>query len=97
MLTDAKIKVLKHSGKKTPDRHLDRDQLYLYILPTGTKSWRLRYRYHGKEDVFVIGQYPQVSLKDARYEGAKARALIAQGTDPKRQQKKVREEMLSQG
>jgi integrase len=96
MLTDAKIKALTHSGKKTPDRHLDRDQLYLYVLPTGTKSWRLRYRHNGKEDVLVIGQYPRVSLKDARLEGAKARALIAQGTDPKKQQKRVREEALAQ-
>jgi len=95
MLTDIKIKALKHSGKKTPDRHLDRDQLYLYVLPTGTKSWRLRYRHNGKEDVLVIGQYPQVSLKEARLEGAKARTLIAQGTDPKKQQKKALEEVLA--
>ena len=95
MLTDTKIKALKHSGKKTPDRHLDHDQLYLYVLPTGTKSWRLRYRHNGKEDVLVIGQYPQVSLKEARLEGAKARTLIAQGTDPKKQQKKALEEVLA--
>jgi len=95
MLTDTKIKALKHSGKKTPDRHLDRDQLYLYVLPTGTKSWRLRYRHDGKEDVLVIGLYPLVGLKEARLEGAKARALIAQGTDPKKQQKKAFEQVLA--
>ena len=95
MLTDAKIKALKHSGKKTPDRHLDRDQLYLYVLPTGTKSWRLRYRHNGKEDVLVIGLYPLVGLKEARLEGVKARALIAQGTDPKKEQKRALEEALA--
>ena len=95
MLTDTKIKALKHSGKKTPDRHLDRDQLYLYVLSTGTKSWRLRYRHNGKEDVLVIGLYPQVSLKEARLEGVKARALIAQGTDPKKEQKRALEEALA--
>ena len=56
MLTDIKIKALKHSGKKTPDRHLDRNQLYFYVLSTDTKSWRLRYRHNGKEDVLVIGK-----------------------------------------
>jgi len=95
MLTDVKTKALKHSGKKTPDRHLDRDQLYLYVLPTGTKSWRLRYRHNGKEDVLVIGQYPQVSLKEARLEGANARALIARGIDPKKQRKIAHEEVLA--
>ena len=95
MLTDAMIKTLKHSGKKTPDKHLDRDQLYLYILPTGTKSWRLRYRHNGKEDTMVIGRYPQISLKEARLEGAKARALIADGIDPKKQQQRSRQEALA--
>jgi len=41
MLTNSEIKSLRHSGKKGADKHLDRDQLYLYVLPTGTKSWRL--------------------------------------------------------
>ncbi|MDR3254704.1 MAG: Arm DNA-binding domain-containing protein [Synergistaceae bacterium] len=41
MLSDAKIKNLK----KTDKRYyvIDTEGLYLYILPSGKKSWRFRY------------------------------------------------------
>ena len=55
-----------YSGKKGPDKYLDRDQLYLCVLPTATKSWRLRYRRNGRENTLVIDTYPTTSLKDAR-------------------------------
>jgi integrase len=97
MLTNSEIKSLRHSGKKGADKHLDRDQLYLYVLPTGTKSWRLRYRIKGKEDTLVIGQYPAFSLKDAREAAQEARTLIAKGVDPKEEKRRVAsEEMLKQ-
>ena len=97
MLTNSEIKSLRHSGKKGADKHLDRDQLYLYVLPTGTKSWRLRYRIKGKEDTLVIGQYPAFSLKDAREAAQKARTLIAKGVDPKTERQRVAsEEILRQ-
>jgi len=97
MLTNSEIKSLLHSGKKGADKHLDRDQLYLYVLPTGTKSWRLRYRIKGKEDTLVIGQYPAFSLKDAREAAQEARTLIAKGVDPKEEKRRVAsEEILKQ-
>lgn len=97
MLTNSEIKSLRHSGKKGADKYLDRDQLYLYVLPTGTKSWRLRYRIKGKEDTLVIGQYPAFSLKDAREAAQEARILIAKGVDPKEEKRRVAsEEMLKQ-
>lgn len=97
MLTNSEIKSLNHSGKKGPDKHLDRDQLYLYILPTNTKSWRLRYRLRGKEDTLVIGQFPAFSLKDAREAAREARVLIAKGLDPKAEKRRIAsEELLKQ-
>ena len=97
MLTNSEIKSLRHSGQKGADKHLDRDQLYLYVLPTGTKSWRVRYRIKGKEDTLVIGQYPAFSLKDAREAAQEARTLIAKGVDPKQEKRRVAsEEMLKQ-
>ena len=97
MLTNSEIKSLRHSGKKGADKYLDRDQLYLYVLPTGTKSWRLRYRIKGKEDTLVIGKYPAFSLKDAREAAQQARTLVAKGVDPKEEKRRVAsEELLKQ-
>ena len=76
MLTHSKINALHHSGRKGPDKHLDRDQLYLVILPSNIKSWRLRYRINGREDTFVIGRYPTVTLKEARQAANQAQILI---------------------
>ena len=56
--------------------------LYLEVLLTGKKSWRLKYRYNGKEKRMVFGLYPVVSLKQARELAFEARKLLAAGVDP---------------
>ena len=42
--------------------------LYLLVNPTGSKLWRMKYRYFGKEKLLSIGQYPLVTLQEARDE-----------------------------
>ncbi|MDR3030905.1 MAG: Arm DNA-binding domain-containing protein, partial [Holosporales bacterium] len=36
------------------------------INPSGSKYWRLRYRFGNKAKVAALGIYPEVSLKEAR-------------------------------
>lgn len=48
--------------------------LHLYVTPTGTKSWRLRYRRDGREQLKTLGTYPVTKLEDARLIAAEARA-----------------------
>ena len=62
----------------------------LQINPDGTKYWRLRYRYGGKEQMLSLGVYPLVTLQKAFDESVKARRLLLDGINPteaKRQQK----------
>ena len=40
--------------------------LFLLVKPSGSKLWRQQYRYHGKERLLSHGQYPDVSLAEAR-------------------------------
>jgi len=40
--------------------------LYLLVNPNGSRYWRYKYRYGGKEKVLALGVYPEVSLKKAR-------------------------------
>lgn len=56
--------------------------LYLEVLPTGKKSWRMKYRFAGREKRLVFGLYPVVSLKQAREWAMDARKLLAGGIDP---------------
>jgi len=96
MLTDNKIKHLKPKDKPYPTA--DANGLTLYTLPTGSQSWRLRYRFHGKADTLTLGKYPLISLKDARGLKEVYLSVLAKGIDPKvyqRQQKSSQQNKLT--
>lgn len=59
-----------------PYKMADGGGLYLLVNPNGSKWWRLKYRYAGKEKLLALGVYPEVSLSDARGERDKARHLL---------------------
>lgn len=63
------------------------DGLYLEVMPSGSKLWRLKYRLDNKENRFAIGSYPEVSLREARDAAEAARKQIRQGVHPARQRK----------
>lgn|SRR3990167_2339672 len=60
----------------------DEKGLYLFIKPNGTKLWRLKYRFLGKEKSLSIGIYPDVSLQAARNARDNARTQLADKIDP---------------
>ncbi len=78
---DLQIKNLKPNPEK-PYRVTIGANLYLLINPNGAKLWRWDYTL-GKRAVFAIGEYPDVSLAQARTVRDKARELVAQGLHPK--------------
>jgi integrase len=62
--------------------------LYLVIQPSGTKSWALRYKFHGKSRKATLAKsYPQLGLLEARVEVRKLKALVAEGRDPARERR----------
>jgi hypothetical protein len=52
------------------------------VSPTGSKLWRYKYRYGGKEKRLALGQYPQVKLGEARRKRDAARVQLNEGLDP---------------
>lgn len=98
MLTDAKIRKIKPTEKRT--KYADEKGMYLEVLPSGGMYWRLKFRINGKESVFSIGIYPNMSLANARIERDKAKLLIQQGINPnenkKRQQIEIDQDNLFQ-
>jgi hypothetical protein len=77
MLKDTKIRNAKPKDKscKLADGH----GLYLEIMPTGSKLWRMKFRHAGKENRFSFGAYQKVPLKEAPERCAEARALLRRG------------------
>lgn len=79
-LTDVKIRQAKPGVAAL--KLTDGGGLYLEVRPNGSKLWRYRYRIAGKENVFALGAYPQVSLADARAERDVAREHVKAGRHP---------------
>src|SRR5688572_13065783 len=69
--------------------------MYLEVMPNGSKYWRLKYRFDGKEKRLALGVYPDVPLALARERREKARKLLAEEIDPgvvKQQSKRANRE-----
>jgi len=56
--------------------------LHILIRPTGTKTWRQKYRINGREKLLTHGKYPHTSLAEARKLRDKAIAQLEKGVDP---------------
>ena len=63
-------------------RVFDGEGLYLEVLPSGGKYWRMKYHFAGKEKRLALGVYPHVTLAEARDRRAQARKVLATGNDP---------------
>lgn len=93
MLTDTKIKSLKPKEKpyKTGDAH----GLYIYVSPSGGKYWRQKYRINGREKLLTHGEYPFISLQEARQLRDRAREQLSKGLDPGVEKKASKESKLN--
>lgn len=79
-LADTFVKNKKGNG--TVQKYADGGGLYLHITPEGKKSWRLGYRFMGKQKLLVIGPYPAICLKEARERREDAKKLLLDNIDP---------------
>ena len=65
----------------------DGEGLYLEIMQNGSKYFRMKYRFQGKEKRLALGVYPNVSLQEAREKRRSAKKKLEQGLDPSEQKK----------
>jgi integrase len=73
--------------RSKPYKLADGGGLCLLIPPSGARLWRWRYRFDGKEKMMALGEYPFVTLKDAREHHFGARQKLAAGIDPMMERK----------
>ncbi|EBS4507982.1 TPA: tyrosine-type recombinase/integrase [Salmonella enterica] len=79
-LTARQISTAKPTEK--PYKLSDGGGLYLLVNPNGSRYWRMKYRYAGKEKLLSIGVYPDVTLAEARDKRTQAKRILAAGDDP---------------
>jgi integrase len=78
-LTDIQIRALQPSQKRI--RCSDGGGLFVEVLPSGKKVFRLAYRLHGGQRTKMIGDYPRTTLADARLKAAAFKIDLKSG-DP---------------
>jgi integrase len=95
MLTIKEIEAAIPKGK--PYKLTDGEGLYLEIMPSGAKYWRLKYRFAGKEKRLAFGVYPDTRPVAARDKAKEARNLIRLGIDPSAKKKADKQAALLAG
>ena len=61
----------------------DMGGLYLEVLPSGRKTFRMQYRLEGRQLTYTIGEFPAVGLQAARSSAVDVRMMVKVGRDPK--------------
>jgi len=84
-LTEFAVRAAKPTAKDT--KLFDERGLYLLVCANGSKLWRLKYRFSGREKLLSLGAYPDIGLKGARDAREEARKLLATGVDPSSRRK----------
>ncbi len=87
-LTDARVKQAKPGAK--PFRLFDGRGLFLLVSPSGSKLWRLKYRFRDTERLTSLGMYPQISLAEARDRAREYREAKAHEIDPREMRQAAR-------
>ena len=85
-LTAMQIKSLLN---QPPKKHADGGGLYFCVRASGSPYWMLRYSNQGKRREVTLGQYPQMTLAQAREEAVMAKQGLRQGSDPIQEKAKL--------
>ena len=81
MLTDMQCR----KARGDPDRVqklFDGGGLHLFVSKSGHKSWRMKYRFAGREKQLTFGPYPLVSIAEARAKRDTAKRQLLANVDP---------------
>ncbi|WP_038263757.1 Arm DNA-binding domain-containing protein [Xenorhabdus cabanillasii] len=90
--TDVVIKKSKPEAKSYT--LFDENGLWLLVEPNGSRGWRFRYRFEGKQKMISLGTYPEVSLAEARRRTAEYRSMVADGINPSEDRKRQKRESI---
>lgn len=87
-LTDTAVRHAQPREK--PYKMADAQGLYIQVTPSGSKHWKMKYRFDGREKKLSFGEYPRVSLRDARDLRDEARNQLTKGIDPSYEKRRNR-------
>jgi integrase len=80
MLTDLQIRTAKPGASLY--KLADGRGLYVSVAPSGRKTWRATYRVGGISKTATFGEYPDITLSEARDKIAALKTELRRGADP---------------
>lgn len=80
--TDRFVVTRKSGPKRIDIPEAGQTGLALRVAPSGRKTFQFRYRFDGRQRRLQLGEYPAMSLAEARLALADAQMMVARGTDP---------------
>lgn len=92
-LTD--IQIRKASPLEKDFKLSDSGGLYLLVTKKGSKLWRMAYRFALKQKTLSFGEYPVVTLAEARDRAHEAKKVLSSGADPGEQKKAIKQAQLA--
>ncbi len=95
-ITDSKLKALlgKTHDNSKPLKLADRDGLSVFHFKSGKLSFVFRYRYANKAQDLTLGNYPELTLLQARKQAAECKKYLADGLNPKIERQLKRDQKL---
>ncbi|MEA3014211.1 MAG: hypothetical protein QOD42_2756 [Sphingomonadales bacterium] len=79
-LKDLEIRALKPGDRVY--KQADERGLYIEVDPGGSKLWRMKFRFLGRDKRIAFGAYPEAGLAEARRRRDGARQQVRDGIDP---------------
>jgi integrase len=86
-LSDTQCRTAKPDPSGKMRKLFDGGGLFLKIYPNGSKFWRLKYTFAGKEKLLALGAYPAISLAQARDARQTAKRQLLDNIDPATQKR----------
>jgi integrase len=80
MLTPAAVKAAQPQTRAY--KLFDQHGLFIFVAPTGLKSWRMKHTRGGREQLLTLGRYPAMSLPAARGARDAVKERLSAGLPP---------------
>lgn len=95
-ITDSKLKALlgKVHDNSKPTKIADREGLSVFHFKSGKLSFVFRYRYANKAQELTLGNYPELTLSQARKQAAECKKFLTDGLNPKIERQLQRDKKL---
>ena len=87
--------LLNAKPQDKPYKIRGRDSMYLRVSVSDSKVWKFDHRLDGKDCSYTLGQFPDLSISDARQRRNDAARLVASGFHPKAHERQLQLETIA--